>query len=100
VYFFGFWVWGSAVNFSSSPQTVSVVKVLNSSVGVYVAYMWNFSDHAGNSNSTGLQGFYTTVYSGSSGDSGTVTREEIFGIVICGVLGVIVLYKKGFLGFL
>ena len=57
----GSWVWDAAVNFSSTPQTVSVSKTLNSSVGVTVAYMWNFTDNVGNSNSTGVQTLLTTV---------------------------------------
>lgn len=57
----GPWVWDSAVNFTSTPQTVSVSKALNSSIGKVIGYCWNFTDNAGNSNSTGVQTLTTTA---------------------------------------
>jgi hypothetical protein len=51
----GSWVWDSTVNFTSTPQTVSVSKTLNTTAGVKVSYQWNITDNAGNSNSTGIQ---------------------------------------------
>jgi len=94
----GSWVWEDALNFSSTPQTVSVEKTLNSSVGVYVGYIWNFSDHAQNINSTGLKGFLTTV--SYSPEGGGVSREDVIGICVIGVCGLLIVYKKGFLNFL
>lgn len=57
----GSWVWDSAVNFTSMPQTVSVLKTLSSTIGQSVRYMWNFTDNAGNSNTTGIQTLTTTA---------------------------------------
>jgi len=56
----GTWVWDSAVNFASTPETVSVTKTLNSTAGLTVAFMWNFTDNAGNSSSTGIITFTLT----------------------------------------
>lgn len=56
----GVWAWESAVNFTSTPETASVAKTLNSTIGVTVSYQWNFTDNAGNSNTTGVQTLVTT----------------------------------------
>ena len=48
----GSWVWDSAVSFSSTPQTVSISKTLNSTMDMVVGYRWNMTDNEGNSNST------------------------------------------------
>jgi hypothetical protein len=54
------WTWDSAVNFTSTPQTVSVSKTLNLTAGLVIGYQWNFTDNAGNSNNTGIQTLPTT----------------------------------------
>lgn len=53
----GTWVWESAVNFTSTPQAISVTKTLNETVGSTIAYCWNFTDNSGNFNTTGIQSF-------------------------------------------
>jgi hypothetical protein len=50
----GSWVWNSAVNFTSTPQQLQILKYLIVKVGDTVAYEWNFTDNAGNVASTGL----------------------------------------------
>lgn len=49
----GEWVWESAVNFTATPNWANVTKTLNSTVGNVIGYCWNFTDNAGNSNTTG-----------------------------------------------
>ena len=56
----GIWVNESAVNFTSTPQSVSVVKTLNSTVGLSVGYRWYGTDNVGNTNETGVLSFVTT----------------------------------------
>jgi len=46
----GSFVNDSAVSFTSTPQTVSVVKVINSTEGCTIRWYYNFSDNAGNWN--------------------------------------------------
>lgn len=57
----GSWVADALVNFTSTPETVSVSKTLNSTVGTIVGYRWNFTDNVGNSNTTGIQTLTTTA---------------------------------------
>jgi hypothetical protein len=58
----GSWVWQSWTNFTSTPQTETVTKTLNSVVGVKISYEWNFTDnaHTGGNQATGVQTFTTT----------------------------------------
>lgn len=56
----GPWVADSPVNFTSTPQTISVSKTLNSTVGKVIGYRWNFTDNAGNTNTTGILTLTTT----------------------------------------
>jgi hypothetical protein len=58
----GLWVWDPSVNFTSTPQTVSITKILNSTIGATVGYSWNFTDSSGNFGTTGLQTIITTGY--------------------------------------
>ena len=51
----GSWINETAVIFTSTPQTVSVSKTLNSTVGLPIGYNWFFNDTAGNWNTTGIQ---------------------------------------------
>jgi hypothetical protein len=51
----GTWVNESAVNFTSTPESISVVKTLNSTVGLVIGYRWFASDNVGNLNDTGIQ---------------------------------------------
>lgn len=51
----GVWVADSYINFTSTPQTITVSKTLNATVGTVVSYRWNFTNNAGNSNTTGVQ---------------------------------------------
>jgi hypothetical protein len=48
----GSFVNDSAVYFTSKPQTISVVKTINSTVGCTIRWYFNFSDNAGNWNSS------------------------------------------------
>lgn len=43
----GSMVWEDAVNFTSTPQTVSVSKTLPSTVGSKIVYTWNYTDNSG-----------------------------------------------------
>ena len=58
----GLWVWDLPVNFTTTPQTVSITKILNSTIGATVGYSWKFTDDSGNFNTTGLQTIITTGY--------------------------------------
>lgn len=53
----GIWVWGSATNFTVTPQVVEVSMQLNVSVGYVVAYCWNCTDNAGGNATSGIQTF-------------------------------------------
>jgi len=58
----GSWSWDSAVNFTSTPETITVTKT-NPSEGTYVEYALNITDNEGNSYSTldyGTLSFTTT----------------------------------------
>lgn len=58
----GSWEWSSEANFTSTPETVSSVVSIGSGYAGYTgSFMWNFTDHAGNSNSTGVQTFLITA---------------------------------------
>jgi hypothetical protein len=48
----GSFVNDSAVNFISTPQTISVVKKINSTIGCKIRWYFNFSDNSSNWNST------------------------------------------------
>ena len=50
----GSWVWDSVVNFTSTPQTITVTKQLNETLTQVVGYRWNITDNQGNSNSTAV----------------------------------------------
>ncbi len=56
----GAWQNETATIFTSTPQTVSVTKTLNSTASQIVGYNWFFNDTAGNWNSTGIQSFALT----------------------------------------
>lgn len=58
----GTWVWDSAVNFTSTPESISVSKTLNVTDGLVVGYRWNFTDNQGNAN-------YTAIYTVTISDS-------------------------------
>lgn len=69
----GSWVYDSPVSFTTRPQTVSVYKTLNATLGLIVGYRWNFTDGAGNANNTGIltlttRGWTVTTYD-SSGET-------------------------------
>jgi len=68
------WTWEDAVNFTSTPQTVSVEKTLNSTVGQVVGYCWNFTDNVGASSTTGIQTF--TLTSGFSAITANTTIAD------------------------
>jgi hypothetical protein len=51
----GSWVWDAPVNFTTTPQTVSVAKTLTSSNNAIVGYQWNFTDSFGQLVNTGIQ---------------------------------------------
>lgn len=55
----GIWV-NETTNFTSTPQSVSVVKTLNSTVGLSIGYRWYGTDNASNSADTGIQSLTTT----------------------------------------
>jgi len=56
----GEWVNESVVNFTSTPQSISVVKVLNDTVGLTIGYRWYVKDNAGNWNNTPIYTLTTT----------------------------------------
>ena len=56
----GAWVAEGAVNFTSTPETASVSKTLNITVGAVVSYRWNFTNNASESNTTGIQSLTVT----------------------------------------
>lgn len=51
----GSWDWSSPLNFTSTPETTSVTLTLDSNVGDAVAFMWNFTNNAGEASNTSLQ---------------------------------------------
>lgn len=63
----GVWINDSAINFTSTPQTISTVKILNSTVGNYVCYKWYLTDNAQNENYTAIEYCLTTI-SGDTAD--------------------------------
>jgi hypothetical protein len=56
----GTWIWNPPINFTSTPQTLSVTITLNSNVGYAVAYEWNYTDNSSNAENTGIQTLTTT----------------------------------------
>lgn len=83
----GAWVWENLANFTSTPQSLSITKTLNSSLAVRIEYMWNFTDNAGNFATTGLQYFYTTednapTYSSVSHSTAYSTASCSFAITV------------------
>ena len=51
----GEWIWDTPINFTSTPQTVSTTKTLNSTVDMIVGYRWNITDNVENLNYTSIQ---------------------------------------------
>jgi len=51
----GTWVWEDLANFTTTPETISTAKTLNSTVSMVVGYRWNITDNAENTNSTAIQ---------------------------------------------
>lgn len=51
----GEWIWDTPINFTSTPESVSITKTLNSTVDMIVGYRWNITDNAGNLNYTSIQ---------------------------------------------
>lgn len=78
----GAWVWSSATNFTTTPETITATKTLNGTTGIVVQYMWNFTDNAGNSNSTGVLSL-TTTYE-PAGASSTGFTNPLFQYIIDG----------------
>jgi len=58
----GSWVNNTAVAFTANPQTVSVAKTLNSTVGLVIGYRWYFNDTSNNWNNTDILTLTTTNY--------------------------------------
>lgn len=75
----GTWTNNTAVILTSTPQTVSVSKTLNNSVGQVLGYNWFFNDTAGNWNSTGIQTLTTTSESYTVSISYTPTENIMQG---------------------
>ena len=69
----GSWIWENTVNFTSTPQTISVSKTLNATLGAKVSYQWNFTDNAGNQNNTGTQTITLTNGTAPTTDVGVPT---------------------------
>ena len=57
----GSWVNNSAVLFSTTPSSANVAKILNSTNGTIVGYMWYITDNAGNAISTPIYTLITTA---------------------------------------
>jgi len=56
----GVWVNGTTTAFASNPQTVSISKVLNGSVGVTVQWLWYANDTSDNWGTSATQSLVTT----------------------------------------
>jgi len=56
----GTWINESIVSFTSTPQSISVIKTLNSTVGLTIAYRWYANDSVGNNNNTPIYYLTTT----------------------------------------
>ncbi|MFA4960864.1 MAG: hypothetical protein WC548_04345, partial [Candidatus Pacearchaeota archaeon] len=56
----GTWTNNSAVNFTTTPEGVSAVKTLNSTVGISIGYRWYLTDNAGNWNVTVVYNLITS----------------------------------------
>ena len=52
----------SAVNFTSTPQSITTPKTLASTTGCTVRYQWFLSDNTNNTNQTPIYSFVTTEY--------------------------------------
>jgi len=50
----GNWVNDTAFNFTTTPSRVNTTKILNSTIGTFVGYMWYFNNTAGYTNSTSV----------------------------------------------
>ena len=57
----GNWVNDSAINFTTTPSWANVTKILNSTAGTIVGYMWYFNDTVGNLNATSIYTLTTTL---------------------------------------
>lgn len=56
----GSWVNDSAINFTSTPETIQTVKTLTASVGETIGYRWYFWDNNSNMNQTEIYTLTTT----------------------------------------
>jgi hypothetical protein len=54
---------GTWTSFVSNPQTISITKKLNTTIGAVIKYCWYFNDTSGNVNSTATLSFTTTTAS-------------------------------------
>jgi len=72
----GSWVYDSAISFGSNPQTVSVSKTLNPTIGKIVGYRWNFTDSSGNANDTGILTLTTRGWVLPTWDSGVEATAD------------------------
>jgi len=71
----GAWVWDDAINFTSTSETVSVLKQLNATVTQVVGYRWNITDNQGNSNSTAISTL-TIVADGTAPSIASVSHSN------------------------
>jgi biopolymer transport protein ExbD len=57
----GHFINDTPMNFTTTPQTVSSAKILNSTVGCTIKYTWYAKDNAGNLGKSGVYSFNTTA---------------------------------------
>lgn len=78
----GEWVNDSAINFNSTPSWANITKILNSTVGLKIGYMWYFNDSFGNTNLTPIYELITedtpAVPPPSSSSSGGSTTPSFW----------------------
>ncbi len=83
----GTWINDSAVNFTSTPQTITSVKILNSNPGILIGFRWYSSDNSSITNSTPIYSFFTTadttfptasLNSSNNSYAGQLTRFSIY----------------------
>lgn len=79
----GEWVNDTPVNFTSTPELIYVIKILNSTAGTSLLYKWYFNDSSGNLNSTPLQILTTVefpVYNPPSGGGSTTQTKPNYNL--------------------
>ncbi|MCK5013922.1 MAG: hypothetical protein KAS66_08880, partial [Candidatus Omnitrophica bacterium] len=76
----GVWVNESAVNFTSTPETIETIKTLNSTGNTPIGYRWYADDNSGNINNTPIYTLITVKLPGVkiSGSNNTSTEATAY----------------------